>query len=530
MRARANASTTLFLVLALGQAACGALFGVADFDGGDPLGFGRTTPQEDGGVFSSLDSGAEDALLPTREDGGDTAGDGGWLLTDGGFVENDGGWLFDGGMVSDAAFGTEDAGTPGNVCPNGQHWSGSECAANVRACDIPNGNGVQVWSNGSWGICVRTTCDPGYREDGIACVDDCPNDPKKSARGICGCGVPDTDSDGDGTPDCNDGCSADAAKTTPGTCGCGVPDTDSDGDDTLDCNDGCPLDAAKTTPGACGCGVPDTDSDGDGTLDCEDACPNDAAKWMTPGVCGCGTADTDSDGDGTLDCNDQCPDHTLKTVPGICGCSVADTDSDGDDTPDCNDPCPYDGTKIEPGTCGCGAPDVDSDGDGTLDCEDTCPADSDKTSPGVCGCGYSDADADDDNLADCVPELPVVWNTLGRTLTIQQVNINGAATTTKSVAPGVAVTLEVAGNWIDSNTNCPTCITQFYAQMADVFSLCFGNSTEALTFAKSVTFNAPSTSGTYFVNLASSWQYSCVHPQNVSTERNATTIATIVVQ
>ena len=34
--------------------------------------------------------------------------------------------------------------------------------------------------------------------------DGCPDDPSKTAPGLCGCGVPDTDSDGDGTADCID--------------------------------------------------------------------------------------------------------------------------------------------------------------------------------------------------------------------------------------------------------------------------------------------------------------------------------------
>jgi hypothetical protein len=37
--------------------------------------------------------------------------------------------------------------------------------------------------------------------------------------------VPDTDSDNDGTPDCNDLCPADPNKTAPGVCGCGNPET-----------------------------------------------------------------------------------------------------------------------------------------------------------------------------------------------------------------------------------------------------------------------------------------------------------------
>jgi hypothetical protein len=50
----------------------------------------------------------------------------------------------------------------------------------------------------------------------------------------------------------------------------GVADTDSDSDGTLDCNDECPLHPGKTLPGLCGCGISDVDSNGDGTADCLD--------------------------------------------------------------------------------------------------------------------------------------------------------------------------------------------------------------------------------------------------------------------
>ena len=99
-------------------------------------------------------------------------------------------------------------------------------------------------------------------------VDACPDDPAKTDPGICGCGVADVDSDGDGTADCNDVCSDDPAKTDPGLCGCGIADVDGDGDGTPDCSDQCPVDPAKTDPGACGCGVADTDANGNGTADC----------------------------------------------------------------------------------------------------------------------------------------------------------------------------------------------------------------------------------------------------------------------
>lgn len=43
------------------------------------------------------------------------------------------------------------------------------------------------------------------------------------------------DSDGDGTLDCEDGCPDDPLKIDYGVCGCGVPDVDTDGDGLVDC-------------------------------------------------------------------------------------------------------------------------------------------------------------------------------------------------------------------------------------------------------------------------------------------------------
>jgi hypothetical protein len=171
----------------------------------------------------------------------------------------------------------------------------------------------------------------------VVFTDDCPNDPNKVESGICGCGIADVDTDGDGTPDCNDNC---------------------------------PDDPDKTQPGTCGCGVMDTDTDSDGTPDCVDNCPNNPGK-INPGICGCGSDDVDIDGDGSLDCSDSCPDDPGKAQPGICGCGITDTDTDNDGTSDCIDNCPNDPGKIEPGACGCGIADVDTNGNGTLDCVET---------------------------------------------------------------------------------------------------------------------------------------------------------------
>ncbi|MGI6524745.1 MAG: hypothetical protein ACOX2O_05550 [Bdellovibrionota bacterium] len=70
-------------------------------------------------------------------------------------------------------------------------------------------------------------------------------------------------------PDC-DLCPLDDNKLFPGVCGCGVPETDSDGDGTPDCIDLCPADPNKIEAGVCGCGIADIDKNRNGIIDCLD--------------------------------------------------------------------------------------------------------------------------------------------------------------------------------------------------------------------------------------------------------------------
>jgi hypothetical protein len=204
---------------------------------------------------------------------------------------------------------------------------------------------------------------------GTGSDDSCPNDPNKTEPGICGCGVSDVDSDGDGTPDCNDGCSSSSFKIASGVCGCAIPETDMDGDGTPDCIDGCPSDANKTSAGTCGCGVSDVlnacgtcgeapDSDGDGIPDCTDQCPSHPGGKNACNTCGVAA---DADSDGTPDCIDDCPNHAGgENACGQCGEAP---DSDGDGTPDCVDQCDSDPAKTEPGTCGCGVEETENCGE-----------------------------------------------------------------------------------------------------------------------------------------------------------------------
>ncbi|MEO1173692.1 MAG: hypothetical protein AAFX94_16825, partial [Myxococcota bacterium] len=168
-------------------------------------------------------------------------------------------------------------------------------------------------------VCVNGTCDAGGGcvcfggFEGETCdtaVDLCPGDDDKTAPGACGCGVPDTDSDQDGTPDCSDGCVDDPTKNAAGVCGCGEADTDSDADGTADCLDACPNDMNKTAAGVCGCGVSDADGDEDETPDCLDSCPSDPMK-TAPGECGCGQVD------GT--CEPVCPCFDADFVAKVAG-------------------------------------------------------------------------------------------------------------------------------------------------------------------------------------------------------------------
>lgn len=201
---------------------------------------------------------------------------------------------------------------------------------------------------------IDHNCD-GQIDDGFPnpypnCLDQCPDDPNKTEPGICGCGVPDVDSDGDGSLDCNDGCPEDAGKLEPGVCGCGVADTDSDGDGTANCNDGCVDDANKTAPGVCGCGVADIDNDGDGEFTCQNDCNdndasiNPAATEVCDGFdndCDGGLDNVDNDSDGVNDCNgtDKCLGTGLpELVPTVELKPNHYADVDGDGVLEVNDP------------------------------------------------------------------------------------------------------------------------------------------------------------------------------------------------
>ena len=261
---------------------------------------------------------------------------------------------------------------------------------------------------------MKCDCEDSDGDGIIDCLDVCPYHANLEPT-ICGC---DAEPEGEGifvvcpeTSDVEDKCPNDPNKTAPGVCGCGVSDRlivwDDDalteGNPRSECPtaenlDLCPFDPNKNAPGQCGCGVADIDTDGDGVPDCIDECPGDEGKKY-PGTCGCGSSDGDSDGDTIIDCQDGCPTDSEKNAPGICGCNVPDIDSDGDNVMDCLDKCPDDPRKQELGVCGCGVEDSahnlkDTDNDGVVDCADKCPLNPYKISPEPTTCDEKDIDGD----------------------------------------------------------------------------------------------------------------------------------------
>ncbi|MCH7704373.1 MAG: exo-alpha-sialidase [Planctomycetes bacterium] len=131
----------------------------------------------------------------------------------------------------------------------------SDLCAPVVDC---NGNGIADACDIDSG--ASDDCDGGGVPDECEVPPICPTCPDCNTNMVPdGC---ETDTDNDGAIDDCDGCPFDENKTDPGVCGCGVSDEDSDGDGVPDCIDVCP-------------GFDDNiDSDGDGI---PDGCDVDAA-------------------------------------------------------------------------------------------------------------------------------------------------------------------------------------------------------------------------------------------------------------
>jgi len=247
------------------------------------------------------------------------------------------------------------------------------------------------------------TCNGDPDNDGaVGCDDGCPNDPGKTAPGMCGCGVADSinpsaagDCNGNGTPDV-----CDINSGSSGDCNANIFPDDCDilFQISSDCNsdgvpDECQIDKNGGSPGGpffCNTGcIPDCNLNGmpddcdllSGSEDCDaDGVPDECQP--------------DSDGDGLIDPCDPCNGNNA-----LLGRSC--------DSPSDSDPCETGVYDCVTGTVACtDGPEVDDeDADGIVDCHDRCP----QTPPGVevdaLGCPLTGACCSTTSTA-CFPNTP----------------------------------------------------------------------------------------------------------------------------
>ncbi|MBL0128564.1 MAG: T9SS type A sorting domain-containing protein [Flavobacteriales bacterium] len=297
--------------------------------------------------------------------------------------------------------------------------------------------------------------------------------------------VPQTvaDSDGDGTRDCEDGCPNDPNKTAPGLCGCGVAEGSCSADclgvvggsavPGSGCDDGEACTINDVYSATCVCAGTIQDTDLDGTCDAQDGCPNDPNK-IVPGICGCGNVDH-ANGSACSDGNACTLNDTYLNC--VCVSGTPSPDSDGDGACDATDGCPYDPNKIAPGTCGCGNVDHTdgewcSDGNacnglevylncicvaGTpLNCDDGDPCTIDSCNP-LFGCVHDPApDSDGDGLCDAVDSCPGIPGQVGGPCDDNNPCTNNDMLNAQCACVGSALPDSDGDGICDSMDNCPT--------------------------------------------------------------------------
>lgn len=261
---------------------------------------------------------------------------------------------------------TDGDGTPDCVdeCPNDKdETEAGACGCGVEELD-PDFDGIPDCNDNCPLNANADQTDSDGDGRGDAC-DACPNDANKTAIGVCGCGAADIDSDNDGDLDCVDNCPEnsnanqldtdgdghgdvcdecpnDANKTAAGVCGCGVAETDSDVDGVPNCNDVCQGTPPGTNVDADGCASaepqPLPGADCETTADCleNETCIDNICEVSSNG---CATSQDCPQGESCVDgvctaadaactANADCPTGQ-NCVDGEC---VA---SDGDDVAAC---------------------------------------------------------------------------------------------------------------------------------------------------------------------------------------------------
>jgi len=163
-----------------------------------------------------------------------------------------------------------------------------------------------------------------------------------------------TDSDGDGTGDACAGCPNDPNKSSPGVCGCGNPDTDADGDGFAVCND-CDDSDDSINPNALEtCDGRDNDCDGNtdnrpSLCGTDETCFQGSCTSMPPDT----GADASMDAGGTMDADEATDTNGPPPGDDTGGTMDADEATDTDRAADATGETASDGGNDD--GCGCGA-------------------------------------------------------------------------------------------------------------------------------------------------------------------------------
>ena len=58
------------------------------------------------------------------------------------------------------------------TCGTGYHLEGGSCQADIRACSVANGTGIESWGGSAYGACQATLCDTTFHVAGLLCESD----------------------------------------------------------------------------------------------------------------------------------------------------------------------------------------------------------------------------------------------------------------------------------------------------------------------------------------------------------------------
>lgn len=155
-------------------------------------------------------------------DPGSNAGEAGSSSGSSGTTSGKGGASGNGGSAGTGVAGTSGGSSGSSSGAGGSSGKGGSTSTGGSAGTLAGAGGTTSGTAGDGGAGEMGS--GGEAPDCTAPDDCCPSDPNKTEPGVCGCGVAETDTDSDSTPNCLDGCPSDPDKVGSGECGCGFPD------------------------------------------------------------------------------------------------------------------------------------------------------------------------------------------------------------------------------------------------------------------------------------------------------------------